>query len=85
VLLTRRPNTIPPHKSGKARIATALPTTGSWKTLHPSDNRHCASSAKNSDENQVAATQRKAKTNSREQGKSDQLPAWRHIHTLFAN
>jgi hypothetical protein len=41
--------------------------------LHPSDNCHAASSGKNSDENRVAATQRKAKTNSREQGKSDQL------------
>jgi hypothetical protein len=61
------------HKSGKARIATPLPTA-SRKTLHPSDNRHCVSSAKNSDENQVAAIQRKAKTNTREQGKSDQLP-----------
>jgi hypothetical protein len=50
------------HKSGKARIATALPT-GSRKTLHPSDNRHCASSAKNTHENRVAAIQRKAKTN----------------------
>jgi hypothetical protein len=61
------------HKSGKARIATALPM-GSRKTLHSSDSRHCASSAKNSDENQVAASQRKAKTKTREQGKSDQLP-----------
>jgi hypothetical protein len=60
------------HKSGKARIATALPM-GSRKTLHPSDSRHRASSAKNSDENQVAAIQRKAKTKTREQGKSDQL------------
>ncbi len=51
----------------------ALPM-GSRETLHPSDNRHCTSSAKNSDENQVAATQRKAKTKTREQGKSDQLP-----------
>jgi hypothetical protein len=73
------------HKSGKARIATALPT-GSRKTLHPSDNRHCASSAKNTHENRVAAIQRKAKTNTCEQGKSDQLPCARgHIHTLFAN
>ena len=71
--LSKTSDTIPKHKSGKARIATALPM-GSRKTLHPADNRHCASSAKNSDENQVAATQRKAKTNSREQGKSDQLP-----------
>jgi hypothetical protein len=59
------------HKSGKARIATALPT-GSRKTLHPSDNRHCASSAKNTHENRVAAIQRKAKT----------APmSVRHIHT----
>jgi len=69
----RRPDTIPPHKSGKARIATAL-LVASRETLHPSDNRHSASSAKNSDENQVAAIQRKAKTKTREQGKSDQLP-----------
>jgi hypothetical protein len=61
------------HKSGKARIATALPM-GSRKTLHPSDSRHSANGAKNSDENQVAAVQRKAKTKTREQGKSDQLP-----------
>ena len=54
------------HKSGKARIATALPM-GSRKTLHPSDSRHRASSAKNSDENQVAASQRKAKTKACEQ------------------
>ena len=47
---------------------------GSRETLHPSDNRNSASSAKNSDENQVAAIQRKAKTKAREQGKSDQLP-----------
>ena len=73
MLLTRRSDTIPPYKSGKARITTALPT-GSRKTLHPSDNRHSASSAKNSDENQVAAIQRKAQTKTREQGKSDQLP-----------
>jgi hypothetical protein len=72
-VLTRRSDTIPPHKSGKARIATPLPTD-LRKTLHPSDNRHCASSAKNSDENQVAASQRKAKTSTRERGKSDQLP-----------
>jgi hypothetical protein len=39
----------------------ALPM-GSRETLHPSDNRHCTSSAKNSDENQVAATQRKEMT-----------------------
>ena len=45
---------------GKARIATAL-LIGSRETLHPSDNRHCASSAKNSDENHVAASQLKAK------------------------
>jgi len=52
-------------------------------TLHPSDNRHSANSAKNSDENQVAATQRKAKTKTRKQGKSDQLPkAWRHMDTV---
>jgi hypothetical protein len=61
------------QKPGKARIATALPM-GSRETLHPSDNRHSASSAKNSDENQVVAIQRKAKTKTREQGKSDQLP-----------
>jgi hypothetical protein len=67
------PNTSPKHKSGKALIATALPT-GSRKTLHPSDNRHCASSAKNTHENRVAAIQRKAKTNTCEQRKSDQLP-----------
>ena len=54
------------------RIAISAPP--SRKTLHPSDNRHSASSAKNSDENQVAAVQRKAKTKTREQGKSDQLP-----------
>jgi hypothetical protein len=52
---------------------TALPM-GSWKTLHPSDNCHAASSAKNSDEKQVAVIQRKAKTKTREQGKSNQLP-----------
>jgi hypothetical protein len=41
---------------------------------------HRASGAKDSDENQVAANQRKAKTDTCEQGKSDQLPkAWRHI------
>src|SRR6516165_3462168 len=62
-----------PHKSGKARIATALPM-GSRKTLRPSDNRHCASCAKNTDENHVAASERKATTEAREQGKSDQLP-----------
>jgi hypothetical protein len=73
VLLTRRSDTIPPHKSGKEMIATPLPTD-SRKTLHSSDNRHCASSTRNNDENQVAAIQRKAKTKTREQGKSDQLP-----------
>ena len=41
---------------------------------------HRASGATDSDENQVAANQRKAKTDTCEQGKSDQLPkAWRHI------
>ena len=50
----------------------ALPM-GSRETLHPSDNRHSASSAKNSDENQVAAIQRKAKPKTREQGKSNKL------------
>jgi hypothetical protein len=69
----RRANPILRHKSGKARIATALPI-GSRETFHSSDNRHSASSAKNSDENWVAAIQRKAKTKTREQGKSDQLP-----------
>ena len=73
MLLTRRSDTIPPYKSGKVRITTALPT-GSRKTLHPPDNRHSASSAKNSDEKQVAAIHRKAKTKTREQGKSNQLP-----------
>jgi hypothetical protein len=47
---------------------------GSRETLHPSDKRHSASSAKNSDENQVAAIQRKAKPKTREQGKTNQLP-----------
>jgi hypothetical protein len=69
----RRSDVIPKHKSGKAQIATALPM-GSREPLYPSDNRHCASSAKNSDENQVAATQRKAKTNTREQGKERSAP-----------
>jgi hypothetical protein len=46
----------------------------SRKTLDPSDNCHAASSAKNSDEKQVAVIQRKAKTKTREQGKSNQLP-----------
>jgi hypothetical protein len=54
------------------RIAISAPP--SRKTLHPSDNRHSASNAKNSDENQIAAIQRKAKTKARDQGKSDQLP-----------
>ena len=71
--LPGRLDTIPKHKSGKARIATALPM-GSRKTLRPSDNRHCASGAKNTDENHVAASERKATTEAREQGKSDQLP-----------
>ena len=71
--LSKTSDTIPKHKSGKARIATALPM-GSREMLHPSDNRHCASSAKNSDEKQVAVIQRKAKTKTREQGKSNQLP-----------
>ena len=44
------------------------------QTSYRLDNRHCAGAAKNSDENQVAAIQRKAKTKTREQGKSDQLP-----------
>jgi hypothetical protein len=69
----RRADTILRRNSGKARIATPLPT-GSWKTLDPSDNCHSASSAKNSDEKQVAVIQRKAKTKTREQGKSNQLP-----------
>jgi len=47
---------------------------GSRKTLCPSDNRHCAGGAKNTDENHVAPSERKAKTKTREQGKSDQLP-----------
>ena len=45
---------------------------GSRKTLCPSDNRHCAGGAKNTDENHVAPSERKAKTKTREQGKSDQ-------------
>ena len=52
---------------------TALPM-GSRETLDPSDNCHSARSAKNSDEKQVAVIQRKAKTKTREQGKSNQLP-----------
>jgi hypothetical protein len=56
---------------------------GSRKTLCPSDNRHCAGGAKNTDENHVAPSERKAKTKTREQGKSDQLPqVWRHMHTV---
>ena len=47
---------------------------GLRETLAPSDNRHSASSAKNSDEKQVAVIQRKVKTKTREQGKSNQLP-----------
>jgi hypothetical protein len=52
---------------------TALPM-GSRETLDPSDNCHSARSAKNSDEKQFAVIQRKAKTKTREQGKSNQLP-----------
>jgi hypothetical protein len=44
-----------------------------WLIPRHSGTAHCASSAKNSDENQVAATPCKAKTKTREQGKSDQL------------
>jgi hypothetical protein len=53
------------HRTRQARIATPLPM-GSRETVHPSDNRHSASNAKNSDENQIAAIQRKAKTKTRE-------------------
>jgi hypothetical protein len=52
----------------------------SW-TSYRLDRRYCAGEAKNGGENQVAATQRKAKTKTkaREQGKSDPAPmAWRH-------
>jgi hypothetical protein len=35
--------------------------------------RHCDGTAKNSDEKQVTVGQRKATTEAREQGKSDQL------------
>ena len=71
--LSRLSDFIPKRRSRKARIATALPVA-SRETLQRCDNRHSASSAKNSDENQVAAIQRKAKTKTREQGKSDRLP-----------
>jgi hypothetical protein len=50
----RRPRYYP-KATNQARIATALPM-GSRKTLHPADNRHCASSAKNRYEKRVAAT-----------------------------
>jgi hypothetical protein len=40
--------------------------------LDPSDYGHSASSAKNSDEKQVAVIPRKAKTKTRKQGKSNQ-------------
>jgi hypothetical protein len=43
-------------------------------------NRQCTGEAKNSDEPQVAASQRKAETKTREQGQRDQLPqVRRHI------
>ena len=61
------------HPQVLAQKRPPLPT-GSWKTLDPSDDCHAASSAKNSDEKQVAVIQRKAKTKTREQGKSNQLP-----------
>jgi hypothetical protein len=39
----------------------------------------CAGAAKDSEEKQVIASQRKAKTKACEQGKRDQFPqAWRH-------
>src|SRR6516225_10061856 len=47
--------------------------SSAWLIPRHSGTAHCASSAKNSDENQVAATQCKAKTKTREQRKSDQL------------
>jgi hypothetical protein len=73
LVLTRERGACPDGgaRDGAARRRSRI---GSRKTLHPSDNRHCASGAKNSDENHVPASQRKAKTKSREQGKSDQLP-----------
>jgi hypothetical protein len=43
------------------------------------DNGHCAGAAKNSEEKQIIASQRKAKTKACKQGKRDQFPqAWRH-------
>jgi len=47
---------------------------GSRKTLHPADNRHCAATRFSSLFLALLAIQRKAKTNTREQAKSDQLP-----------
>ena len=55
--------------SGKARIAREPSRKMSYRL-----DSHCDGTPKNSDENQVVAIQRKAKTKTREQGKSDQLP-----------
>jgi hypothetical protein len=50
-------------------IALASPPTSNRL-----DNQHCCGDAKDSDENQVTASQRKTTTQARKQGKRDQLP-----------
>jgi len=50
--------------------------------LHPSDNRHSANSAKNSDENQVAAIQRNVQPKTREQGQSAPMSVAPYPHTI---
>ena len=63
MLLTRRSDTIPKHKSGKARIADpwSAPPVSQQVSYHL-DNRHYAGGAKDGEEQEVALSRRKTTT-----------------------
>ena len=72
MLLTRRSDTIPKHKSGKARVATSAPMI-SLRTSYRFDNCQCAGRTKDSDEQQVALHRRKTTTKRSQRRERDQL------------
>jgi len=83
-VVSRRPDTIPRHKSGKARIATGLCALIhlSPQTSYRFDNC-CAGRAKDSDEQQVALHRRKTTTKRSQRREHDQLPHPRvHLRIL---
>jgi hypothetical protein len=80
-VLTRRSDTIPRHKSGKARIATGIV---SLQTSYRLDDRNHAGGAKDSDKQEVALHSRQTTTKRSQRGERGQLPhPWVHLQDTF--